>query len=678
MQHRTTCRSLLFQGNSGWGKSSLVLSCCAQAKQGGHYAISIDARSALTPNFLLSTTHHVAKAFGDFGGAMPNPVRVGSTDAAVDALVEIGRQLQPLGRLLIIFFDQFENVFYEKAVLEKISQAVLRITDAQTNVVFGFAWKSDLVGLTGPFPYRLRDVITDASRTFQLGQFSDIETGALLDRLALDLRAKLRKDLRFLLAEFSKGYPWLLKKLCAHVRTLRDAGIVQAEIARGLLNVEDLFKDDLQGLSAAQLAGLHTIARCAPVSEGDLPDDVGAELLQSLIDRRLVVKVGVRYDIYWDIFRDYLNTGRLPVDEIYLLRAPIGGVLRVVHIMSMHHGGLSVGELRREANITEKVFFNLSKELRLLGLAQVESAHISSLLPLPGADDNALRTALMQHLKEKLPRNRSINAILREVTGTGALRVADLAVRLREQFPYISATSKTWDTYANITANWIDFTDLAILDKRNDTLLPYNSTRQIRERSLSFVKRRSQVSAPSIQFDPVVRIAQRVCDAVRNGVAVDWSGVKKSTIYKSLAMLEALGFISRRESMIALSPECESFARQSATRAQLTAPRALQMSAFKQFVDLLGSYGATMPQHNQIARDYVARLGIAWRVGTAETNIKIMLDWARHLHLAPGLLANARRGHFRRTDPVPLLDAMEKVPGRLPDDTTPKFTDHKR
>lgn len=84
-------------------------------------------------------------------------------------------------------------------------------------MVFGFCWKTDLVGLTNEFPFRLRDSVRAACLTLTLDKFSEAETSALLDRLSEEIRAPLRKDLRFFLSEFSQGYPWLLKKLCAHV-----------------------------------------------------------------------------------------------------------------------------------------------------------------------------------------------------------------------------------------------------------------------------------------------------------------------------------------------------------------------------------------------------------------------------------------------------------------------------
>ena len=657
IQKSTSCRGILFQANSGWGKSSLVLAACHRASRQGHYALSIDARSAQQPSFLVSVLRHIHHKFGDFRGTLTQPIRVGGADSAVDALSRLGKELESAGKLLIVFFDQFENVFYEKPVLEKVSQAMLRITDAQTNVIFGFAWKSDLVGLTGPFPYRLRDVITDSSRTWYLRQFSEVETEALLDHLAKELRAKLRKDLRFLLAEFSQGYPWLLKKLCAHVKSLRYQGATQAEIARGLLNVEDLFKEDLQGLSGQQLTSLHLIAKCAPVNDRDVPDDIAPAELQSLIDRRLVVKVGTRYDIYWDIFRDYLNTGKLPVDEIYLLRAPIGGVLRAIHILNKNGGVLSIDDFCSAAAVSEHAFFNLAKDLRLLSLATVEESKITLACPVVASDDQ-LRTQLTQHLKEKLPRNRSLNAVLFRLEQDARLSMDDLASMLREHFPYISASAKTWNTYARIAANWLDFSDLAILDKQADILLSYDPTRQIRERSLSFVKRRKRISVPSIQFEPLICVASRLADSAQAGEPVDWSGLKKSTIYKALAMLEVLGFISRRQSTIILTPECETFARQPNRRVELAAPRAKKMPMFRQFLELVQSYSDRLPKQKEIAVDFMRKANLDWTVGTAETNVKIMLDWARHLRLAPEPFLAAQKGRFRKKKSLPLFENM--------------------
>jgi hypothetical protein len=246
--------------------------------------------------------------FGDFDGVLPERPLVTGFDGAVNALLTVGEALESVGKLLFIFFDQFENIFYFLDVLTKIAQSCLKVADSQTNVVLGFSWKTDLVGLTREFPYRWRDTIVESCRTLHLKQFSEAETNELLDRLAGELHTTLRKDLRFLLSEFSQGYPWLLKKLCAHVKNQRESGVAQAEIARGLLNVEQLFLEDIEGLSAEEEDALRKIARRSPINISDIGEEFQPELVQSLVNRRLIVKVGTKYDIYWDIFRDYLNT----------------------------------------------------------------------------------------------------------------------------------------------------------------------------------------------------------------------------------------------------------------------------------------------------------------------------------------------------------------------------------
>ena len=86
----------------------------------------------------------------------------------------------------------------------------------------------------------------------------------------------------------------------------RETGVSQADIANKLLNIEELFQDDLRGLSPEQEEALHRIAKLAPVAVSDLNDQFTPEVLQSLVHRRLVVRVGPKYDIYWDIFRDYI------------------------------------------------------------------------------------------------------------------------------------------------------------------------------------------------------------------------------------------------------------------------------------------------------------------------------------------------------------------------------------
>jgi hypothetical protein len=150
------------------------------------------------------------KKFADFGGVLTQvdgAKVITGFDGAVRAFVNLGKALESEGRILLIFFDQFENIFFLPDVLKRLTDLLLKQCDTQTNVVLGFSWKTDLVGPTGEFPYRLRDSIIGSSKRIVLDTFSEIETTALLGKLEEELHQPLRKDLEFFISEFSQGYP---------------------------------------------------------------------------------------------------------------------------------------------------------------------------------------------------------------------------------------------------------------------------------------------------------------------------------------------------------------------------------------------------------------------------------------------------------------------------------------
>ena len=116
-----------------------------------------------------------------------------------------------------------------------------------------------------------------------------------------ELYTRIRKDLRYLIHEFSQGYPWLLIKLCAHVKSRRELGITQLELVNSGLNVIELFQEDLQDLTMQQEENLRKIARLVPISISELVEICSPKEIQSLVNRRLLVRIGSKYDIYWDI-----------------------------------------------------------------------------------------------------------------------------------------------------------------------------------------------------------------------------------------------------------------------------------------------------------------------------------------------------------------------------------------
>jgi len=345
-----TSRGLLFEGNSGWGKSSLALTTVDMLQELGHFAITIDSRTASSSQFVLKSIEFSLNNFNNFNGILDRsnqPYVISGFDGAVIELLNIGTELEKKGKIFVIIFDQFENIFYIPDALNRIRDLFVKITDAQTNIILGFSWKTDLIGSTNEFPYEIRDFIKNFSKRIILQPFNDQDTTDLLKCLESELKPKrkLTKDLIFFLSDFSQGFPWRLKKLCAHVKAQIESGLTQEEIATRLLNLEDLFHDDIQDLSQKELDILHRIAKVAPISFQELSsEDFDPNIVQNFVNLRLLVKIGSKYDIYWDNFRDYLNTGRLPFQENYLLRTSPGSVVKSIQILNEISGKITVAE----------------------------------------------------------------------------------------------------------------------------------------------------------------------------------------------------------------------------------------------------------------------------------------------------------------------------------------------
>ena len=274
----TASRGLLLEGNSGWGKSSLILASVDSINKSGHYAVSIDSRSASSPQFVLKVVDFSLKKFGTFDGAISESLissKISGFDGAINKLLDIGKELEKKNKVVVIFFDQFENIFYLNEILKRIQDLYLKVQDSKSNIILGFSWKTDLVGSTTDFPYQIRDLIKNNSKRIPLQTFSESETSELLKKLENEFIPKrtLSKDLKFFLADFSQGYPWTLKKLCSHVKSQIEGGLSQQEISTRLLNIKDLFQDDLRGLTPEQEDTLKRIARIAPISFQELSNE---------------------------------------------------------------------------------------------------------------------------------------------------------------------------------------------------------------------------------------------------------------------------------------------------------------------------------------------------------------------------------------------------------------------
>ena len=87
------------------------------------------------------------------------------------------------GGPLVVFFDQFENVFRDESLTREFRDLCLSARDLSDHLLIGFAWKTDLVGWTENHPYQLRDEIRTNATVLTLGPLGVQEVDTLLTRI---------------------------------------------------------------------------------------------------------------------------------------------------------------------------------------------------------------------------------------------------------------------------------------------------------------------------------------------------------------------------------------------------------------------------------------------------------------------------------------------------------------
>ncbi|APW37994.1 hypothetical protein RD110_12975 [Rhodoferax koreense] len=532
-----TGQVIVLNAQSGWGKSSLALRIADQVRKAGGAALVFDTRTASSFSYVAAALQRATMVAVNDGLLTLQPnFSFASLQSAIQTL-ELASWKTPAAPLLI-FFDQFENVFRDPRLTLEFRDLALSVRELSAPVSIGFSWKTDLVSLTENYPYRLRDEIRGTALVLNVEPFGPNEVGTLLGRLAKAAGAKLSLDLRQRIREYSQGLPWLLKKLASHILAQLKAGTSEEELLADSLNVERLFEQDIMALEASELDALKAIAREAPVAVVDVVERVSADMIQSLVDRRLLVRVGERLDIYWDTFREFLITGKIAVEDTYILRARPASTARLMQLVVANGGELATSDAVKALKTSQNVVFNISRELRQLGVLSPRQGMLVLVEQLRAPINEA---KLQERVARSLKRHR-LFGVVQQLLQSSTVSIDDFAAKLPPVFPAIEATEKTWRTYADAFAHWLDYAGL--IHMRGQLLCPPSAGSKMR--LLDEDGRNRRRTFPQGSPDIAIKYLQ--------DQAVGLPSLPESSQSKAISDLQVLGVI--REDLTVKDLEC--------------------------------------------------------------------------------------------------------------------------
>ena len=471
-KNNTQKRIFYLNGKSGWGKSSLVLElngrCRNKYYRNRFYSIAIDTRSANSDNFVaLSFKKLINKSISD--GFISKDIFfqevsfTSNTDLlSSDSVNLLLNKLQNEKKYLVLIFDQFEDVFRKKDFFKTFYKFLSDVTDMKPNIIVGFSWKTDFLVQSGDPSYHIWQQAKEQAIEFTIDEFGEKEIYGLIKQLENSV-GSINQSLKNRIIESSQGLPWLTKKLAIHIHDQIINGILKEDLIESNLNIEELFKKDEENVEPEEYQALKLIAKRAYDSnffdESEIGDLIESKTISSLLNKRLIIRSGANYNIYWDIYRDYLVTDEIPtIGESYLLRQGVNLCLEV--FLLFDSGKKETIEsllLKHSKPIGQETLNNILIELRNIGIVQKEDESYFITKNIEASKDGFIRY-ITNKFENYTPYISIKKLNLTKIAKSDVIQV--LKSIFKQDFQ-----DNTWDAYAKNLINWFILSEVDIKSK---------------------------------------------------------------------------------------------------------------------------------------------------------------------------------------------------------------------
>ena len=424
--NKTDIRVVCFTGSTGVGKSSLVLKLSENCHQNTEYKDSfyiyhIDVTSINPTKANLFVPSAIRKALQEAINEqfiqIPNhKIVIESTEPPFfnsESILLTIDKLEQSNKTIIIIFDQFEEILSKESlsfIYNSFKLVAYEIDSLKRNIVLGFCWRTDISLPAKHQAYFTWHELERIRKNIDLNEFpfSGKDSQEVLNKFGQHLKEngkQLPPKIKNWILENCQNLPWLIKKICGDIynQNLNNSDFTNKKIITKF-DIKKIFDRDISRyiISEEHESCLKYVATNSPLPKIDVCSKFDSSVINNLLVSKLVIETGSNYKIYWDIFREYILEGKLPVINItYKPRTQISTLLKIFRLLNQN---LTRAELAGIVKLKESTVQNALDDLR--NFFQVELDKKTGRIIVPGKNlklgDNELADILAEQIESHI------------------------------------------------------------------------------------------------------------------------------------------------------------------------------------------------------------------------------------------------------------------------------------